>query len=48
MTKLVSQFPDSFVIVSNVTGVVGNFKRLDSKGKPETAFFDGGKAVVKK
>lgn len=47
LTKLVSQFPDSFVIVSNVTGVVGNFKRLDRKGKPETVFFDGGKAALK-
>ena len=42
LTKLVSQFPDSFVIVSSVSSVVGNFKRLDSHGKPEVAFYDGG------
>lgn len=42
LTRLVSQFPDSFVIVSSVSSVVGNFKRLDSRGNPETAFYDGG------
>ena len=42
LTKLVAQFPDSFVIVSSVSSVVGNFKRLDSHGKPQTTFYDGG------
>ena len=42
LTKLVQCFPDSFVIVSSATNIVGNFKRLDSHGKPEHQFYDGG------
>jgi uncharacterized membrane-anchored protein YitT (DUF2179 family) len=42
LTKLVAQYPGSFVTVSNVNRVVGNFKRLDSRGKPEVVLFDGG------
>jgi len=44
VTKLVSEYPDSFVIIGSVTRIVGNFKRLDSHGKPETVFFDQGKS----
>ena len=47
LTRLVEQFPDSFVIVSSVTKVMGNFKRLDSHGNPETHLYDAG-AVTKK
>ncbi len=42
LTKLVSQYPGSFVTVSHVNRVMGNFKRLDSRGKPEVMLFDGG------
>lgn len=42
LTKIVSKYPDSFVVVSSATRIVGNFKRLDSHGKPETEFFDQG------
>ena len=42
LTKLVSRYPDSFVIVSSATKVLGNFKRLDSHGNPETQLFDTG------
>ena len=42
LTKLVAQYPGSFVIVSHVNRVMGNFKRLDSRGKPEVILFDGG------
>ena len=42
LTKLVSQFPDTFMIVTSATNIVGNFKRLDSKGNPEVLLFDGG------
>ncbi len=45
LTRLVSQFPDSFVIVSSATKVLGNFKRLDSHGNPEVHLYDGGTAV---
>lgn len=46
LTKLVSEFPDSFVIVSTATRIMGNFKHLDSRGKPEVKMFDQGKNKV--
>lgn len=42
LIRLVSKHPDSFVIVSSATAIVGNFKRLDSRGNPERHFYDGG------
>lgn len=45
LTRLAARFPDSFVIVSSATRVLGNFKRLDSHGKPEIHLYDGGIAV---
>ena len=42
LCQLVTEFPESFVIVSNVNNVIGNFKRLDSHGKPEVELFDLG------
>ena len=44
LTKLVSKYPDTFVTVSSTDKVLGNFKRLDSHGKPETVFFDVGQS----
>lgn len=43
LTKIVEQFPGSFVVVSSATKVMGNFKRLDSHGKLEKPIFDQGK-----
>ena len=48
LTHIAAQFPDSFVIVSSVTKVLGNFKRLDSHGNPEVHLYDGGVAAAKK
>lgn len=48
LTKLVAQFPDSFVIVSSATRIMGNFKRLDSRGNPEVLLYDGGATQTKK
>lgn len=42
LTKLVSQYPGSFVVVSQVNMVMGNFKRLDSHSLPEKELFDTG------
>ena len=42
LTKLVESFPGSFVTVSQVNTVVGNFKRLDSHNNPEKELFDPG------
>ena len=47
LTKLVAQFPGSFVTVSEVTSVMGNFKRLDSNNQPEKQIYDSGKPVKK-
>lgn len=43
LTKLVEQFPGSFVVISSATQVLGNFKHLDSRGKVETPIYDQGK-----
>jgi len=42
LTKLVAKYPGIFVSLSPVSTVLGNFKRLDSRGKPEVQLFDGG------
>ena len=42
LSEIVSEFPQSFAVVSNVTEVLGNFKRLTPKGKREIDFFDKG------
>jgi uncharacterized membrane-anchored protein YitT (DUF2179 family) len=40
LTKIVAQYPDSFVSVSHINAVVGNFHRLDSRGKEQTSVLD--------
>ncbi len=40
LTKIVAAYPDSFVTVSHINAVVGNFKRLDSHGKEQTSVLD--------
>lgn len=47
LTKVVAQYPGSFVTVSHVNTVLGNFKRLDSRSKPEKHIYDSGKTAVK-
>ncbi len=43
LTRLVAKFPDSFVTVSQVSKVIGNFKRLDSHGNSPVEMYDSGK-----
>lgn len=43
LTKLVEQYPGSFVTVSQVNTVLGNFRHLNSHGQPEKQIFDSGK-----
>ena len=43
LTRLVTQFPGSFVALSQVSNVIGNFKRLDSHGNRPVEMFDSGK-----
>jgi uncharacterized membrane-anchored protein YitT (DUF2179 family) len=47
LTKIVSEFPGSFVTVSDVNTVLGNFKHLDSHNQPERQLFDTGKTPSK-
>ena len=43
LTRLVTQFPGSFVALSQISNVIGNFKRLDSHGNKPVEMFDSGK-----
>lgn len=40
LISIVRTFPNSFVIMSHVSQVIGNFKRLDSHGKEQTSVLD--------
>ena len=42
LTKIVAQYPDSFVNVTQVSAVMGKFARLDSHNRPEKELFDAG------
>ena len=42
LTKIVANYPGSFVTVSQVNTVMGNFLRLDSHNMPEREIFDTG------
>lgn len=44
LTKIVQSYPGSFVTVSQVNAVLGNFKRLDSHNHVETPLYDTGKS----
>ena len=43
LSKLVANFPGSFVTFSHVNSVLGNFKHLDSRNEPEKTLYDSGK-----
>ena len=43
LSKLVADFPGSFVTFSHVNSVLGNFKHLGSNNRPEVQIFDSGK-----
>ena len=43
LTRVVTQHPGSFVALSQVSNVIGNFKRLDSHGNRPVEVFDSGK-----
>ena len=43
LSKLVADFPGSFVTFSHVNSVLGNFKHLDSHNQPEKLLYDSGK-----
>ena len=43
LVKLVESYPGSFVTVTQVNRVLGNFKHLDSSSKPERQLYDSGR-----
>ena len=43
LTKIVASYPGSFVTVSQVSAVMGNFLRLDSHNQVETPLYDTGR-----
>ena len=42
LTRLVENYPGSFVTVSQVSTVIGNFRHLNSHGEPEKQLYDSG------
>lgn len=46
LADLVKSFPNSFAVFSDVTTVVGNFKRLDRAGNPEKDLIDKGDGIT--
>lgn len=42
LSSIVREFPDTFAVMSQVSGVMGNFKHLTNHGKPEKDFLDNG------
>ena len=43
LVKLVEKYPESFVTVSRVNRVLGNFKHMDSSNRPTRVLYDSGK-----
>ena len=42
LARIVKAYPNSFAVMSNVSEVMGNFKRIDSDGNEEKQFLDAG------
>ena len=42
LSAIIREHPGSFAVMSSVSEVMGNFKRLDSSGKPEVSLLDQG------
>lgn len=42
LARIVKAYPNTFAVMSNVSEVMGNFKRIDSDGKEEKQFLDAG------
>ncbi len=47
LTAICRRYPNTFAIIDPVSEVMGNFKKIDTKGRPEVELLDGadGKAV---
>lgn len=42
LSSIVRSYPDTFAIMSSVSEVMGNFKRIDTKGRQEVSLLDQG------
>lgn len=42
LSEIVSSYPNTFAMMSSVTGVMGNFKKLSGKGTPVARILDAG------
>lgn len=46
LSELIREFPHTFAVFSDVTTVMGNFKRLDRAGNPEKDLIDKGDGIT--
>ena len=46
LSRIVRSYPNTFAVISNVSEVMGNFKRLDSEGKEEKSLLDSGDGEI--
>lgn len=46
LSELIQEFPHTFAVFSEVTTVMGNFKRLDRAGNPEKDLIDKGDGIT--
>ncbi len=46
MYRIIRSYPNTFAVMSNVSEVVGNFRRLDSDGKQERQYLDHGDGLA--
>ena len=42
LSRIIRSYPNTFAVMSNVSEVMGNFKRLDSEGREEKQLLDSG------
>lgn len=45
LTEIIRTFPETFAVTDTVSGVIGNFKRLNTHGKQEISLLDTGDGV---
>ena len=46
LANIIQDYPQSFAVISSASDVLGNFKRIDSRGKHEVEFLDKGDGVT--
>ena len=42
LSTIIQEYPHTFAVISSANDVLGNFKRIDSRGKNEIEFLDKG------